>query len=68
MNTQQETNRKYFWNLGVPRALNEALEEALKSDTHATKADFIRDSVRRKLEDIGFKPQVFEKKQEVPAQ
>jgi Arc/MetJ-type ribon-helix-helix transcriptional regulator len=47
------------WNIPVPKALDEALEQAVKKDTHSTKSDFVRDAVRRRLEEMGFKPQVF---------
>jgi len=47
------------WNIPVPKALDEALEQAIKRDTHLTKADFVRDAVRRRLEELGYKPQVF---------
>ena len=53
------------WNVQVSKCLDDALEEAVNKDTHNTKSDFIRDAVRRRLEDMGFKPQVFEKKKEV---
>ncbi|MDP2900070.1 MAG: hypothetical protein Q8O47_03795 [Candidatus Bathyarchaeota archaeon] len=45
-----------FWNVPVDRPLNEALEEAIKIDWHRTKSEFIRDAVRRKLENMGFNP------------
>ncbi len=44
------------WNVPVPRSLNEALEKALEIDTHISKADFIRDAVRRELERMGLYP------------
>jgi Arc/MetJ-type ribon-helix-helix transcriptional regulator len=47
------------WNVPVPRTLDDALEEAVRLDTHSTKSDFVRDAVRRKLEEMGFKPQPF---------
>ncbi len=47
------------WNVPVPKALDEALEQAIKKDTHSTKADFIRDSVRRRLEELGYKPKIW---------
>jgi Arc/MetJ-type ribon-helix-helix transcriptional regulator len=47
------------WNIPVPRVLDEALEEAVRRDTHSTKSDFVRDAVRRRLEEMGFNPQVF---------
>ncbi len=45
-----------YWNVPVPRSLNEALEQALEIDTHISKADFIRDAVRRELERMGLYP------------
>jgi Arc/MetJ-type ribon-helix-helix transcriptional regulator len=50
---------KIKWSIPVPKALDEALEQAIKKDTHLTKADFVRDAVRRRLEELGYKPQVF---------
>lgn len=50
------------WNIPVPKALDEALEEAVRKDTHSTKSDFVRDAVRRRLEGMGFNPQVFDNK------
>ena len=47
------------WNIPVPHTLDEALEEAVRLDTHSTKSDFVRDAVRRKLEEMGFKAQPF---------
>ena len=41
----------------VSKVFNEMLEKALEHDTHATKADFVRDAVRRRLEEMGFKHQ-----------
>jgi Arc/MetJ-type ribon-helix-helix transcriptional regulator len=49
------------WNIPVPKVLDDALEEAVRKDTHSTKSDFVRDAVRRRLEEMGFNPQVFEK-------
>lgn len=45
-----------YWNIPVPRPLNKALEEAIKRDWHRTKTEFIREVVRRKLEEMGFHP------------
>lgn len=49
------------WNIPVPKALDDALEEAVRKDTHSTKSDFVRDCVRRRLEEMGYRPHVFEK-------
>lgn len=38
----------------MPKILNEAVEEAVRVDMHATKSDFVRDAVREKLKDMGF--------------
>ena len=50
---------KRNWNIPVTPALDNALEEAVRLDTHSTKSDFVRDAVRRKLEEMGFKAQPF---------
>jgi Arc/MetJ-type ribon-helix-helix transcriptional regulator len=50
---------KTNWNVPVPKVLDDALEEAVRRDTHSTKSDFIRDAVRRKLEEMGFKAKAF---------
>lgn len=47
------------WNIPVPKVLDDALEQAVKLDMHSTKSDFIRDVVRRRLEEMGFRPQPF---------
>lgn len=52
------------WNVPVPRVFNEMLEKALEHDTHATKADFVRDAVRRRLEEMGLKAKPFEERLE----
>ena len=44
------------WNIPVDRPLNDALEAAIKLDWHRTKSEFIRELVRRKLEEMGFAP------------
>ena len=56
---------KTTWNVPVTKVLDKALEDAVELDTHSTKADFIRDAVRRRLEEMGFKPQPFK---ELPQQ
>jgi len=45
-----------YWNIPVPKPLNEALEEAIKRNWYRTKTEFIREVVRRELERLGFKP------------
>jgi Arc/MetJ-type ribon-helix-helix transcriptional regulator len=50
-----------FWNIPVTATLDQALEQAVSADSHSSKAEFVRDAVRRRLEDMGFNPQVFVK-------
>jgi hypothetical protein len=57
LNKQKKTN----WNIPVPKTLDDALEQAVTLDSHSSKSEFVRDAVRRKLEKMGFNPQVFEK-------
>ncbi|MEM2440534.1 MAG: hypothetical protein QXK93_06975 [Candidatus Bathyarchaeia archaeon] len=42
-----------YWNIPVPRALDEAVEKAVKIDLHISKSDLVRDAVRRLLEELG---------------
>jgi Arc/MetJ-type ribon-helix-helix transcriptional regulator len=51
------------WNIPVPKVLDDALEEVVRKDTHSTKSDFVRDAVRRRLEELGFKPKIFQTNQ-----
>jgi Arc/MetJ-type ribon-helix-helix transcriptional regulator len=57
-------SNKINWNIPVPKPLDEALEEAVEKDTHSTKSDFVRDAVRRRLEEMGFRPQIFNQNSE----
>ncbi len=57
------SKKKTNWNVPVPRTLDDALEQAVELDTHSTKSDFIRDAVRRKLEEMGFKAKPFQERQ-----
>ena len=52
----REENYLTRWNIPVSRKLNEALEAAIKTDWHTTKAEFIRSVVREKLKELGFEP------------
>jgi len=54
-------SKRVNWNIPVPKVLDEAVEEAVRKDTHSTKSDFVRDAVRHKLEEMGFKPKIFNK-------
>jgi len=48
-----EKDKIAIWNLQVPKSLDEAVELAVKSGWHKTKAEFIREAVRRELERKG---------------
>jgi len=51
-----KTKDKTYWNIPVPKPLDKAVEKALKVDAHVSKADFVRDAVRRMLEKMGLYP------------
>jgi Arc/MetJ-type ribon-helix-helix transcriptional regulator len=55
MSKQERKN----WNIPVPKNLDDALEKAVSCDSHSSKAEFVRDAVRRRLEEMGFRNQVF---------
>ena len=57
--TKQDKTR---WLVPVAVTLNNALMEAVLRDSHSTKSEFIRDAVRRKLEEMGYNPQLFREK------
>lgn len=59
-----EHNDKIKWCIPVTKTLDDALEKAVTLDSHSSKSEFVRDAVRRRLETMGFNPQVFEKKAE----
>lgn len=42
-----------YWNIPVTPHLDEALEKAVTLNAHVSKSDFVRDSVRQKLEKMG---------------
>jgi Arc/MetJ-type ribon-helix-helix transcriptional regulator len=53
-------NNRINWNIPVPKVLDDALEQAVKEKSiYSNKSDFVRDAVRRRLEELGFKPQTF---------
>jgi metal-responsive CopG/Arc/MetJ family transcriptional regulator len=54
-------SRKTRWCIPVTAVLDIALEKAVSENSHISKSEFIRDAVRRRLEDMGFKHQVFDK-------
>ena len=41
------------WNIVVTRKLDRALEQIVDQGMHSTKSDFVRECVRRKLEELG---------------
>lgn len=53
----QDLNKKLSnqvnWNIPAPKSLDELLEQAVKNQIYSTKSDFVRDSVRRRLEQLG---------------
>ena len=51
-----EKDKIAVWNLQVPKSLDEAVELAVKRDWHQTKAEFIREAVRKELERRGINP------------
>ena len=51
---------KTKWCIPVTIALDVAVEQAVRKDSHISKSEFVRDAVRRMLEEMGFNPQVFE--------
>jgi hypothetical protein len=55
----QKKEKHPFWNIPVSKVLDDAVEEAVRRDMHSTKSDFIRDAVRRKLEEMGFRSTPF---------
>lgn len=46
-----------FWNIPVTQHLDESLEKAVQINNHVSKADFVRDAVRNKLEKMGITPE-----------
>jgi Arc/MetJ-type ribon-helix-helix transcriptional regulator len=49
------------WNIPVSQVLDDALELAVNLDSHSSKSEFVRDAVRRRLEDMGFEARPFDK-------
>lgn len=49
-----DENTNVAWNLHVPRMLDLALEKAVRTDSHVSKSELIRDLVRREVEKRGF--------------
>jgi Arc/MetJ-type ribon-helix-helix transcriptional regulator len=40
------------WNIPVPKKLDDELETAVREETYSSKSDFVRDAVRRRLEEL----------------
>jgi metal-responsive CopG/Arc/MetJ family transcriptional regulator len=47
----KESGKITYWNIPVPKRLDQALEEAIRGNWHRTKSEFIRELVRRALEE-----------------
>jgi len=41
-----------MWSIPVTKTLDEAVEEAVKSDMHVSKSDLVRDAVRQLLKQM----------------
>jgi len=50
--TEKEENRKIL--IPLPAYLDDAIEEAVRTDSHISKSELVRDAVRRLLEEKGF--------------
>lgn len=46
----------------VTPSLYKAISQAISKDSHSTRSEFVRDAVRRRLEEMGYNPQVFPQK------
>lgn len=44
--------KKIFWNIPVPKPLDDAVEEIVDKDRHMSKSEFVRDAVRKELDRI----------------
>jgi len=49
----QKNSSNRAWNIPVPAPLDDALEEYVRLNAHMSKAEAIRDAVRRMLEERG---------------
>jgi len=63
-----EKTTKLRWVVEVTPSLDKAINQAILKDSHSTRSEFIRDSVRRRLEEMGYNPQVFKKLIEVKSE
>lgn len=52
-----------YWNIPVPKPLNDAVEKAVSQDMHASKSEFVRDAVRVKLRQMGLAMNFAEKEE-----
>jgi Arc/MetJ-type ribon-helix-helix transcriptional regulator len=50
-----KNKEKTKWSIPVSKTLDDAVERAIDLDLHSTKSDFVRDAVRKRLEEMGFK-------------
>jgi Arc/MetJ-type ribon-helix-helix transcriptional regulator len=46
--------------IAIPPTMRDLLEKAVSNDTHMNLSEFVRDAIRRRLEEMGYNPQVFE--------
>jgi metal-responsive CopG/Arc/MetJ family transcriptional regulator len=50
----EKTPIKFRWVVEVTDSLNKALNQAILTNSHNTKSEFIRDIVRKQLEKMGY--------------
>jgi len=51
--SSHENSKQKLWQVQVPEALDELLEEAIERGTYVSKSDLIREAVREKLAKLG---------------
>jgi Arc/MetJ-type ribon-helix-helix transcriptional regulator len=49
----------------IPQTMRDLIEQVLSRDTHTTLSEFVRDAIRRRLERMGYNPQLFEVEKDV---
>ena len=45
---------KTSWNIPVPKALDDAVEEVVKHESYSSKSEFVRSAVRFQLKKLGY--------------
>jgi len=48
--------------LAIPQTMRGLIEQVVSKDTHNSLSEFVRDAIRRRLEEMGYNPQIFEVK------